>query len=184
MLHVSSIPTGHTPKRLHKVQVLLDALVAISKAICVPHPTCPLTKPWLDSKEDLVRSSTYLTNQISIKAFTLADSENGYILDTLLYTGADTLDHSDPQYASLPQPARIVLTLGGDYLEKGRTIYTDRYYTSIPLAQMLESNKTAFTGTCMKNRKQIPQAFHQNNFRLSDDEVHAYRSGNLLSLAW
>ena len=27
MLHVSSIPTGHTPKRLHKVQVLLDTLI-------------------------------------------------------------------------------------------------------------------------------------------------------------
>ena len=100
-----------------------------------------------------MRSSTYLTNQI--KAFTLADSENGYILDTL-YTGADTLDHSEPQHASLPQPVRIVLTLCGDYLEKGRTMYTDRYYTSIPLAQMLESHKTAFTGTCIKNRKQIP----------------------------
>ena len=36
----------------------------------------------------------------------------------------------------------------------------------------------------MKNRKQIAQAFRQKNFRLSDDEVRAYRSGNLLSLAW
>ena len=32
-----------------------------------------------------------------VKAFTLAESKNGYILDILLYTGGDTLDNSDPQ---------------------------------------------------------------------------------------
>ena len=49
-------------------------------------------------------------NKYGIKAFTIADSKNGYILDTLLYTGADTLDNSDPQYSHLPQPFRVVLT--------------------------------------------------------------------------
>ena len=52
------------------------------------------------------------------------------------------------------------------------------------IVQMGMYLKTAFTGTCMKNRQQIPQAFHQKTFRLSDDEVQAYRSGKLLSLAW
>ena len=135
---------------------------------------------WCQTKQYIPNKS----NKYGIKAFTLADSANGYVLDTLIYTGDDTLDHSDPQYASLPQPARIVLSLCNDYLEQGRTVYTDRYYTSIPLAQTLESRKTAFTGTCMKNRQQIPQAFLQKTFRLSDDEVQAYRSGKLLSLAW
>ena len=61
-------------------------------------------------------------NKYGIKAFTIADSKNGYILDTLLYTGGDTLDNSDPQYSHLPQPSRVVLTLFSDYLEQGRTL--------------------------------------------------------------
>ena len=79
----------------------------------------------------------YITNKPTkdgVKAFTLVDSKNGYILKILLYTGGDTLDNSDSQQCHLPQPARIVLTLSNDYLDQGRTIFTDRYYTSIPLA--------------------------------------------------
>ena len=119
-----------------------------------------------------------------IKAFTLADSKNGYILDALIYTGADTLDLSDPQYSHLPQPARIVSTLANDYLDQGRTMYTDHYYTSIPLAQALEFRQTSFTGTCVKNRQQIPQLFCQKSLHVADGEVLAYRSGRLLALAW
>ena len=36
----------------------------------------------------------------------------------------------------------------------------------------------------MKNRQHIPQQFRQKNFRLSDDQVQAFRSGCLLALAW
>ena len=84
----------------------------------------------------------------------------------------------------MPQPVRIVLHLTKDYLNQGRTIFTDCYYTSIPLLQELESQCTCFTGTCMKNRKNLPNSFRQIFFRLSDGEVRAYRSGRLLALAW
>lgn len=84
----------------------------------------------------------------------------------------------------MPQLARIVLHLTKDDLNQGRTIFTDRYYTSIPLLQELESQWTCFTGTCMKNRKNLPNSFRQNLFRLSDGEVRGYRSGRLLALAW
>ena len=119
-----------------------------------------------------------------VKAFTLADSLNGYILDILLYTGADTLESSNHRYSHLPKPAQIVMSLTKDYLQQGRTIYTDRYYTSIPLIQTLENHSTYYTGTCMKNRQQIPKNFRQKTFRLSDGEVKAYSNGNLLALAW
>ena len=106
---------------------------------------------------------------------------NGYILDVLLYTGADTLDNSNPRYPDLPKPAQTVMALTKDY---GRTIFTDHYYTSIPLLQELESQLTSFTGTCMKNRQQIPKNFRQIFFRLSDGEVQAYRNGRFMTLAW
>ena len=100
-----------------------------------------------------------------VKVFTLADSLNGYILDVLLYTGTDTLDNSNPRYPDLPKPAQTVMALTKDYLNEGRTIFTYRYYTSIPLLQELESQLTFFTGTGMKNRQQIPNNFRTVKFK-------------------
>ena len=62
-----------------------------------------------------------------IKAFTLADAANGYLLNSLVYTGTQTLDQADTAYNNLPQPARIVMDLMGQYLQKGYHLFTDRY---------------------------------------------------------
>ena len=59
-----------------------------------------------------------------IKAFTMADSTNGYMLNILVYTGAETLDQSTTDQA-LPQPARIVMHLVEPYLDLGHHIFTD-----------------------------------------------------------
>jgi len=69
-----------------------------------------------------------------IKAFSLADSTNGYILNVLLYTGAETLDETDLQHSTFPQPAMHLLE---PYLNKGHQLFTDHYYSSIPMAQAL-----------------------------------------------
>ena len=50
-----------------------------------------------------------------IKAFTMADSSNGYLLNVLVYTGAETLDGSKSPEV-LPQPARVVMHLMQPYL--------------------------------------------------------------------
>ena len=81
-----------------------------------------------------------------IKAFTMADSKNGYVLNVLPYTGRDTLQEASTEYVDLPQPARIVLHLIELYLNKSHHVFTDRYYTSIPLAQALTGRCTSFTG--------------------------------------
>ena len=85
-----------------------------------------------------------------IKAFNVADSKNGYLLDILVYTGADTLEEASPEFESLPQPGRVVMHLMRHYLDSNHHVYTYRYYTSIPLTQSLASHNTSFTGTVMK----------------------------------
>ena len=62
-----------------------------------------------------------------IKAFTLADAANGYLLNSLVYTGAQTLEDADPAYQSLPQPAQVVMDVMWQYLNKGHHVFTDRY---------------------------------------------------------
>jgi len=71
---------------------------------------------------------------------------------------------------TLPQPAQVVLHLLGDYSDKGHRVFTDRYYTSIPLALTPKEHSTAFTGMSMNNRIGLPGETWEN-FHLRDDEV-------------
>ena len=91
-------------------------------------------------------------NKYGVKAFTLASSENGYMLNVLLYTGADTLSEANPAF-SLLQPARVVMHLMQPYLNRRHHVYTHRYYTSVPLTQAFLDAATHFTGTCTKSSR-------------------------------
>ena len=90
-----------------------------------------------------------------IKCFTLADSSNGYVLNVLVYTGKETLQRADSTN-QLPQPARVVMHLTQPYFHRGHHLFTDRYYSSLRLAQSLHAADTEFTETIMKNRADLP----------------------------
>ena len=94
--------------------------------------------------------------EVGIKLFSMADSRNGYLLNTLIYTGAETLENATYSNTSLPQPAQVVMHLLERYLHKGYHLFTDRYYTSVPLAQALQHAQTTFTGTAQRDRVDLP----------------------------
>ena len=100
---------------------------------------------------------------------------------TVVYTSRDTLE--DASNESLPQPPRVMLHLAELYLGCGHHLFTNRYYTSLPLAQTLHSLQTGFTGTCMKNRADLPDDI-RGQLRLQHGQVAAYRADHLLTLAW
>ena len=118
-----------------------------------------------------------------IKAFSLADSSNGYLLNILLYTGAETLDVTNQQSSTLPQPARVVLHLLEPYLHQGHHLFTDRYYSSVPLAKALYDNETAFTGTCVRDRVDLPDLIRGGQTP-GEGEVMAFRNDHLMALTW
>ena len=62
-------------------------------------------------------------------------------------------------------------------------MYTDRYYTSLPLAHALAERSTAFTGTDVRNRQSLPDSIRKPAL-LADNEVKAFRSGRFLALEW
>ena len=119
-----------------------------------------------------------------IKAFNLADSKNWYLLDTLVYTGASTLDEADPAFQSLPQPGRVVMHLMRHYLDSNHHLFTDRYYMSVPLTTALASHNTSFTGTVMKNRIDLPDAIRATSFSLKEGDHLSFRCERLLAQAW
>ncbi|KAF8770192.1 PiggyBac transposable element-derived protein like [Argiope bruennichi] len=84
-------------------------------------------------------------NKYGLKFYVLSDAESGYILNMELYTGK--LGDTDNSINSL------MLRLCESYLDKGHTIYMDRFYSSPTLFDVLWFKKTLAVGTVMKNKK-------------------------------
>lgn len=186
LLHTSHAEEGQPERRIDKVKSLIDILIPNFQSCYKPSRDIAVDETMVGFKGRF-GAKQYMPNKpvkYGIKAFTMADSKNAYILNILPYTGSDTLQEASTQYEDLPQPARIVLHVTELYLNKGHHVFTDRYYTSIPLAQALADRSTSFTGTSMRNRAELPDPIRLTPSRLADDEVKAFRADRLLALEW
>ena len=100
-----------------------------------------------------------------IRIYVLADSETGYVYSILPYYGSITSEN-------LPRPdllvsTRVILHLYQQLLDRvptaqGYHMHTDRYYTSIPLAEELRKMKCHLTGTILTNRKGVPTSLKKS----------------------
>ena len=79
----------------------------------------------------------------------------GYIWNFVVYTGGNT--KYNEQYRELPITAQIVCTLCNPLFGKGYCLYTDNFYTSPSLADILVSKQNNFVGTLRLNRRDVPQ---------------------------
>ena len=186
LLHLSHQEEGIQVRRIDKVKPLLDMLLARYQASYKPSRAISVDETMVGFRGRF-GPKQYMPKKpvkYGIKAFTMADSEEGYVLNVLPYTGSDTLITANNEFDHLPQPARVVLDLVDPYLDKGHHIYTDRYYTSIPLANTLYGHKTAFTGTSNQMRVGLPEEIRHPPLRLRDNEVKAFRNNHLLALEW
>ena len=186
LLHVSHDDIVVPVARINKVKALLDLLIPNFQASYNPSRDVSVDETMVGFRGRF-GAKQYLPNKptkYGVKAFTLADSSHGYVLNILLYTGKDTLANASSQYKDQSQPAQVVLHLAEPYLDQGRHVFTDRYYTSIPLTKALSDRSTAFTGTVMKNRADLPDEIRSKSFKLKDDEIVAYRTDRLLAMGW
>ena len=182
LLHVSHSESDQE-KRIDKVGLLLESMLTRFRRRYYPGCELAVDETMVGFRGRFA-AKQYMPNKPTkwgIKCFTLADSANRYVLNVLVYTGRDTLE--DASNEPLLQPARVVLHLAELYLGCGHHMFTDRYYTSLPLAQTLHSLQTGFTGTCMKNRADLPDDV-RGQLRLQHGQVAVYRADHLLTLAW
>ena len=185
MLHVSHSRSS-PPRRIDKVNAFMQPLVANFQCSYKPSRELAADETMVGFRGRF-GPLQYMPNKptkYGIKSFTLADAAHGYMLDILVYTGSDTLSTASSTYTSLPQPARVVLQLANKYLDTGHHIFTDRYYTSIPLANSLYQRQTGFTGTIMRNRLGLPEEIRKPPKKLGANEVRAFRDTKMMALEW
>lgn len=85
----------------------------------------------------------------------ITDAVTAFVLRVLIYTGRSTYGAVEDQEERL-KTVQVVNHLVQPFVGTYRTIYVDRFYTSLELLKSLEEKKLYITGTMLANR--IPQA--------------------------
>ena len=111
MLHVSRDDPTDPGKCINKVKDVLQPLISNFQRSYQPGRNLAVDETMVGfcGRFGAEQYMPAKPTKYGIKAFTLADSENGYLLGCLVYTGRDTLDSARDVYSTLPQPACIVL---------------------------------------------------------------------------
>ena len=172
--------------KINKVKEILDLLLPHFQQSLLPGHNLSVdeTMVGFQGRFDAKQYMSAKPTKYGIKAFTLAESDYGYLLNCLVYTGGDTLESASPEYANLPQPTCVVLHLLEPYLSKCHRVFADCHYTSVPLALTLGDKCTSSTGTAIKSRLDLPDVIRSPTFCLADDETKAFRADRLLALGW
>ena len=122
--------------------------------------------------------------KFGLKLYVLADSSTGYVYDFILYTGREVTSMLPHTYTHLPIPGQFVTVLVESLMDRGHVVFTDRFYTSVPLAEALSLKGTGLVGTLVRNRKGLPQEVRNRHFKMNSNEVRAWRHNNKLVVAW
>lgn len=99
-----------------------------------------------------------------IKLWAVCDAKNGFVCNAQIYTGK--VGHSPERN----QGQRVVLDICNPYLNRGRTITCDNFFTSYDLALKLLKKKTCIVGTVRKSRVFLPVSFQHKKIPLGNME--------------
>jgi len=137
--------------RLYKVRKLLNIANELVKNIQEPGEIIAVDESMIPFRGRL-KFRQYIpnkTHKYGVKFFKVCGT-NGYTYKIIIYEGKQ----SKPGEAL---SETIVTSLCENYLNEGRTIVTDNFYTSVPLAETLLRQNTHLVGTLRKNRRFLPK---------------------------
>lgn len=156
MLHFCNNENQISGDRLFKLDVVLEEIRDYFKAGLVPFQNLVIDESLVLWKGRLSFKQFIKTkrHRFGIKLFVLCDVETDYILDFIIYTGAET--NLLPCDKNIGISGTVVMTLMEPYLKKGHNLYTDNWYTTPILCEHLFVKKTTLTGTVRKNRRGMP----------------------------
>jgi hypothetical protein len=178
MLHFSDNSADAGGDRLRKIRNVIDSLRTSFRGAFSPYRDVVIDESLLLFKGRL-SFKQYIPSKRSrfgIKTFVMCDCKTGYILDFIVYTGAN----SDITVSGLGKGADIVTTLLAPCLQKGHTLFVDNWYSSPDLFLWLHDHATNACGTVRKTRKNMPKMEQ----KLRKGEINFRSTGSLLALKW
>lgn len=149
MLHFSENDIDHKSDRLHRVRKLYDVMnnkfqenYLPAQEICIDESMVPFRGRIIFRQYNKQKRHKY-----GIKEFKLCTIP-GYTYKVSVYAGKNDILNTTP--------TNVVLSLCEDLLNRGHTLFTDNWYTSLPLARQLLGKETHLVGTVRKNRRGLP----------------------------
>jgi hypothetical protein len=100
-------------------------------------------------------------DKFGIKFWMLVDVDSKFMCNAFPYLGKDK---TRCETESLSE--NVVMRLVSPYLNTGRNVTTDNYFSSISLAKRLKKKNTSFVGTVRRHRKEIPNEVKKSKSRL------------------
>lgn len=176
MLHFADNELCPESDRLHKIQSLLDALNAQFKKFLIPEENMCIDETMVPFRGKL-KFRQYIKekrHKFGIKLFKLC-LPGGYTFHSKIYCGADKID-------GMSVATKVVLELLGGSLDKGVTLYTDNWYTSIELAKKLKNRRTHLVGTLRRNRKGLPKVV--TSAKLRKGEIVGREKDGVVIFKW
>lgn len=180
MLHFADNDNVDKSDKLFKVRYVLDHIKSSYKRVMQPYQNLCIDESLMLYKGRL-GFKQYIPSKrhrFGIKFFMLCDCKTGYIIDFIIYTGANT--EINTSVVDIGKSGNIVLTLLEPYLDKGHSLFVDNWYTSPKLFSELHNRKTNACGTVRKNRKLMPAMKE----KLKKGEVVHYNTEKLLAVKW
>ncbi|CAM4732750.1 unnamed protein product [Leuciscus chuanchicus] len=117
-------------------------------------------------------------DKFGIKFWVACDLKSKYICNVLPYLGKDP---SRPSGERLSE--NVVMRLMEPFLDKGRNVTTDNFFTSLSLAHKLLSRKTTILGTVNKIRREIPQSARHTDRNEFTTQVFSTTAATLTAYA-
>ena len=111
-------------------------------------------------------------HKFDIKFWLAVDVQAKYILNGFPYMG------KDENRCSISLGEFVTLKLAEPYLQQGRNITTDNFFTSIPLAKKLLAEKTTLVGTIRSNKRELPKLAKKEKDKMTLFSSHLYKSEN------
>jgi hypothetical protein len=186
MLHLNSsvaIPRGQIGfDPWHKISPMLKMLNEAFKKHYIPKQNVSIDESMIGMKNRFIYLQ-YMPQKrhcrFGIKKFEICESDTGYVHHIELYSGKDfPYDGFD----SVAHKVVVDLLEKTNLLGKGYHVFTDNWYTKIPLAQDLLSRDTYLTGTIRKNSRGLPKEL--TNKKLTAGETLYMRKGEILLVGY
>ena len=161
---------------LYKIRPLVDHLIAVSQSVYFPEKGLSLDESMIrfNGRSRLKVHMPLKPIKYGFKAYVLAESKSGYLLNWNLHNG---------QYSSLID---IISSLTKNYNHQGHRISMDRFYTSIDTVEYLNDNGFEVLGAVMKNRARLSKEIEEltKKFSSGDNSFFCSLNKKLLLTVW
>lgn len=152
MIHFADNELDDGNNRLYKLSPLIDMTNNLfnesftpGDQVCIDESMVPFRGRLLFRQ--FIKNKRY---KYGVKIFKLC-SERGYTCRYRVYTGKKR------SRGPITTTESIIFSLMEGYLDSGRELFTDNFYTSVDLAEKLNAKKTHLTGTLNRKRRRLPK---------------------------